>query len=115
MTGMKIQNIAVAQTTVASKRVAQKLSALILKKRLGACVQISPVKSFYRWHGKTESADKFLVSAKTTMAADDGLAAFIKKNHPYELPEIIITGVGADNAYARWVAGETKNHNRANT
>lgn len=100
----------IVQTTVASKRAAQKLAALILKKRLGACIQIAPIKSFYRWRGKTESADEFLVSVKTTLRSAAKLTAFIKKNHPYELPEIIITNADADPDYVRWVAREINSH-----
>ena len=111
MTGMKLhRKIAIAQTTLASKREAQKMAELILKKRLGACIQIAPIKSFYRWRGKTESADEFLVSVKTTLSIAAKLTAFIKKNHSYELPEIIVTSADADPDYARWVAGEIKDN-----
>jgi len=110
MTGMKSdRKIAIVRTTVASKREAQKLAALILAKHLGACIQTAPVKSFYRWRGKTESADEFLVSVKTNLSIAAKLTAFIKNNHSYELPEIIVTSAGADPDYARWVAKETNN------
>lgn len=104
------QKIAIVKTTVASKRAAQKLAALILKNRLGACIQIAPIKSFYRWRGKTESADEFLVTIKTTLSIAAKCAAFIKKNHSYELPEIIVTRSDADPDYARWIAEEMKDN-----
>jgi len=110
MTGMKPdRKIAIVRTTVGSKRKAQKMAALILKKRLGACIQTAPIKSFYRWRGKIESADEFLVSVKTTLSIAAKCTAFIKKNHSYELPEIIVTNADADPDYARWVAKETSN------
>lgn len=107
---MKItdQSIAIVQTTVASKPEARKLAALILKNRLGACIQIAPVKSFYRWRGKNESANELLISVKTRQSAAGKLTAFIKKHHPYELPEIITLNAKADHDYANWVAKETK-------
>ena len=97
------------ETSLASKREAQKLAAIILAKHLGACIQTAPVKSFYRWRGNTESADEFLISIKTTLSIAAKLTAFIKNNHSYELPEIIVTSAGADPDYARWVAKETNN------
>jgi len=115
MAGMKlVRKIAVVQTAISSKKEARELAALILEKHLGACIQISPVKSFYRWRGKTEAAGEFLVAVKTTLGLAARLAAFIKKNHSYELPEIIITKTDAHHDYARWVAGETKHTKRAN-
>ena len=108
------RNIAIVQTTVASKKEAQKLAALILKKRLGACIQIAPINSFYRWRGKIESANEFLVSVKTTVSIAAKCTAFIKKNHPYELPEIIVTNAKADHDYARWIAKEMKLPTRSN-
>jgi len=104
------RKIAIVQTAVASKRAAQELAAHILANHLGACIQIAPIRSLYRWRGKTESAGEYLVTVKTAARTADKCAAFIKINHSYELPEIIITGAVADPAYARWVARETSNN-----
>ena len=102
------RKIVIVQTTVDSKRKAQKLSGLILKKRLGACVQTIPIRSLYRWKGKIESAEEFLLSIKTTSANTARLMDFIKKNHSYELPEIVMISADADCDYAGWVARETR-------
>ncbi len=109
MAGVKFnRKIAIVQTTVASRVNATTLAALILARRLGACVQTAPIKSLYRWQGKTVSTNEFLLTVKTTSGLADRLADFIKKHHPYELPEITVTGAQAGPDYARWVAGETK-------
>lgn len=102
------QSIAVVQTTVPSEQEARTLAALILEKRLGACIQIASIKSFYRWRGKNKSAHELLISVKTEQSAAVKLTEFIKKHHPYELPEIITLNVKADHKYAKWVARETK-------
>lgn len=102
------RKITIVQTTVSSEPEAKSLAALIIENRLGACVQIASVKSVYRWRGKNASANELLVSAKTRPGAAARLAAFIKKHHPYELPEIITLNAKADHEYAGWVARETK-------
>lgn len=102
------QSIAIVQTTVASQPEARALAALILKNRLGACIQITTIKSIYRWQGKNKSANELLVSIKTRPGAAGKLTAFIKKHHSYELPEIITLNVKADPEYAGWVAEETE-------
>ena len=102
------RKVAIVQTTVSSGQEARTLAALILGKRLGACIQIAAIKSIYRWRGKNESANELLVSVKTKQNAAAKLTAFIKKHHPYELPEIITLNVKSDQEYAGWVAKETK-------
>lgn len=99
----------IIQTTVPSKQEAQKLAGLILEKRLGACVQFTRINSRYRWKGKIESANEFLVLIKTRQSLAAKLINFIKKHHPYDLPEIIVTPVNAaEPGYAAWIFQETK-------
>lgn len=106
---MKIRRkITIVQTTVSSMKEAQRLAALVLGKRRGACIQLIPIKSHYRWRGKTESAEEILLLIKTRPDLAGKLAALIRKNHPYELPEIMITSAEADSRYAEWIKRETK-------
>lgn len=111
---MKVQKthdrtIAIVQTTVPSGQEARTLAALILEKRLGACVQFMRIKSCYHWRGKKESANELLVLIKTRRSLTAKLIDFIKKHHSYEVPEIIVTPVKAANpGYAEWVFQETK-------
>jgi len=102
------KQLAVVQTTVPSRKEAQKLASLVLSKRLGACVHLIPVRSMYRWKGKPESAKEILISVKTRRSLAADLADLLKENHPYELPEIIILPANAGREYAGWVCEETK-------
>jgi len=46
--------------------------------------------------------------AKTTAAQWPAISAFIKQNHPYDVPEIIAQPISHGHAdYARWVIAET--------
>lgn len=100
--------LAIVQTTVPSQKEAKKISALILEKRLGACVHLIPIASQYRWKGKMEFSREILMAVKTRPELAGKLAAFIKQQHAYELPEIISTPVKADARYAEWVRQETR-------
>lgn len=105
---MPDQSIAIVQTTVSSEPEARKLAALILKQRLGACVQFMRINSLYRWRGKTESSNEFLVLIKTRRILAAKLIDFIKKHHSYEVPEIIVTPINAaDSGYTEWIFRET--------
>jgi periplasmic divalent cation tolerance protein len=81
---------------------------LILENRFGACVHLIPINSRYRWKGKIESAKEILMQIKTRPELADKLVDFIRKNHSYELPEIIVTNTKAEAGYARWVFKETR-------
>jgi periplasmic divalent cation tolerance protein len=106
---MPINAIIIVQTTVASRRDALRLAGLIVKERLAACVQVAPIHSTYRWHNKVEQSAEWLLAAKTRRARTRELMAFIRRHHPYELPEIIAVNVmRALPAYRQWVLRETK-------
>jgi len=88
---------------------ADRLAHLLIEERLAACVNVlSSCRSVYRWKGKVEDAEEFPVLIKTTRERYAALEAAIRKNHPYELPEIIALPLAAGlPAYLDWVAAET--------
>ena len=106
---MQRNAIVIVQTTVASRREALRLAGLMVKARLAACVQVTPIHSTYRWHNKVEQSKEWLLAAKTRSAHTKALMAFIRRHHSYEVPEIIAMRVKqALPAYRQWVLRETK-------
>lgn len=62
--------------------------------KLAACVNIIPqVKSCYWWDGKIEESQEQLLMIKTRQSLVPELTAFVTKNHPYEVAEVITTEV----------------------
>jgi len=88
---------------------AEELAAMLVEQRLAACVSIgSPVHSLYHWQGKTENAMEFPLQIKTAEARYADVEAAIRKNHPYELPEIIAVPLCTGLAeYLGWISAET--------
>ena len=106
---MPQNTIVIVQTTVAARRDALRLAGLMVKERLAACVQVIPIHSTYRWHNKVEQSAEWLLAAKTRSARTKALMAFIRRHHPYELPEIMAVSVTRVlPAYRQWVLRETK-------
>ncbi len=96
--------LSIVSTTVAKLSDAKDLARLILKERLGACVQISEVLSLYEWEGKVCEEQEQLMRIKTTTESAEALKTFIAANHPYKVPEIIVEPIHAVvDSYARWV------------
>jgi len=76
--------------TFPSRESAESVAKGLVENRLAACVQIlGPIDSIYRWQGQIESAKEWLCLLKTTREAFEKLADFVRKQHPYEVPEII--------------------------
>ena len=106
---MPISAIVIVQTTLPSRRDALRLAGLMVKARLAACVQVLPIHSTYRWHNKVEKSAEWRLAAKTRSARARALMAFIRRHHPYEVPEIVVLSVKQVlPAYRQWVLRETK-------
>ena len=95
-------------TTASSRKEALKLADLILSKRLAACINILPVMdSLYWWKGKKEKGREVQMFIKTRASAFKILAAQIRKNHAYSLPEIIAIPIAkGSKAYLGWINKE---------
>ena len=99
-------------TSLPDRESAEKLAALLIERRLAACVNIlAPCASVYRWQGEIQRDEEHPLLIKTVQNRYAELEASICANHPYELPEIIAVPI-ADGlpAYLQWVESETHNN-----
>ncbi|MFO7459296.1 MAG: divalent-cation tolerance protein CutA [Desulfatiglandales bacterium] len=96
-------------TTVEKREDAEKLAALVVGKRLAACVQVlGPVKSTYWWQGKVEDAEEWLCLMKTRQDLYKPLEKAIKSIHSYDEPEIVALPIlEGGEGYLRWIEKET--------
>lgn len=82
----------------------EKISKVLVEERLAACVNVSPVKSYYIWEGKLSEDDEELMIIKTTQEAAQNAKARILELHSYKLPEIIIIPIaGGEERYLQWI------------
>jgi periplasmic divalent cation tolerance protein len=93
-------------TTVGSEEEAERLSSLLVERRLAACVQtIGPIASRYRWQGKVEEAREWICLAKTEAARYAEVETAIGEVHSYEEPEILaIPVLAGSKGYLGWVS-----------
>jgi periplasmic divalent cation tolerance protein len=89
---------------------ARRIADALLRERAAACVGIfTRGESFFWWEGKIDRAEEYLLVAKTTESAFPRLVALVKKNHSYQVPEIVaLPIVGGNGEYLRWVGEETR-------
>jgi len=76
-------------TTTDSEEEARSLSAKLVENKLAACVQVSPITSFYTWKGEVHNDPEHKLLIKTCKELYPAAEAFIKEQHSYEVPEII--------------------------
>ncbi len=76
---------------------------------LGACAVMVDVDSVYRWQGAVEEEDAEVAALfKTTEENADALVARLAEMHPYDVPAIIRLPAGTTEAYADYLAEETR-------
>ncbi len=93
-------------TTVGSAEEAERLAALLLERRLAACVQtVGPIESRYRWQGQLESEREWQCLAKTEARLYEQVEEAIRAAHSYEEPEILaIPVLAGSSGYLAWVS-----------
>jgi periplasmic divalent cation tolerance protein len=97
--------------TCGSRKEARKIARSLVGRRLAACVsEIGvPIASTYRWKGKVESAEEFLLLIKTSRKRFAAVRDAVHKLHNYEVPEIIALPIAAGSrAYLDWIAESVK-------
>lgn len=99
-------------TTVEKKEDGERLARLLVEAQLAACVQIlPPITSVYRWEGSIQQAQEYLILIKTLRSAYPILETMLRREHPYETPEIL--AIAAENGvrdYLTWLYESVSPH-----
>jgi len=95
-------------STAPDESVAAKLAAVLIERRLAACVNLVPgVRSLYWWEGRLQDEAEVLMVCKTDAQRLDALTAMLRERHPYDCPEIVALAVaGGSEPYLAWI-GDT--------
>jgi periplasmic divalent cation tolerance protein len=99
-------------TTASSSDEARRIARALVERRLAACVNILPqIESVYRWKGKVEEAQEWLLIIKTTAAGFERVRDVIRELHSYELPECVCVSIeDGSPEYLKWI-GEAVGYN----
>ena len=94
--------------TAGSKEEAEQIAESLVAEPLAACVNIiSGVTSVYRWQGRVERDQEWLLVAKSHSDVLDNLVQRVQELHSYDVPEIIALPLaGGSEAYLRWIDAE---------
>lgn len=102
---MKKTGLCVVLITAPKGKEANRLSELLLKRKLCACVNIiKGVDSFFWWKGKVDSAKESLMMLKTKQSLLPMLIKEVKAAHSYDVCEVIaLPIIAGSKEYLDWV------------
>lgn len=110
---MNTPDFVTVQTTTDTAAEAEQLASAAVERRLAACVQVSEIRSYYRWQGETHNDPEFLLTLKTTAVAVPGLKKMLQADHSYDEPELIVTPIiDGSQPYLQWIAESTTGSGR---
>lgn len=91
--------------TCANAVEAKRIATTLIEERLAACINIFPsICSIYRWEGKVESAEEWLLLIKSAEPYFPRLRDRITELHSYDTPEIIVLPIIAGSEkYLSWL------------
>jgi periplasmic divalent cation tolerance protein len=98
------ESYGIVVTTVATETEAEHLAKLLLAQYLVACVQIEPIRSYYRWQGEVQVDWGQRLAIKCRCSDYPAIQSFLQAHHSYENPQIILVPIidGAP-AYLVWI------------
>jgi periplasmic divalent cation tolerance protein len=102
----KKKSYRVILTTAKSKKEARTLAQGLVKRRMAACVNIvGPAESHYVWEGKLCVENEYMMFIKTESKKFLSIKEYIRKNHSYQVPEMIELAVTrGDESYLNWIS-----------
>ncbi|KAI4307468.1 hypothetical protein L6164_030651 [Bauhinia variegata] len=100
----------VVYVTVPNKEAGKKLAESIVKEKLAACVNRIPgIESVYEWKGEIQTDSEELLIIKTRQSLLEALTEHVKRNHEYEVPEVISLPItGGNLKYLEWIKDSTR-------
>jgi periplasmic divalent cation tolerance protein len=92
-------------TTAGSEAEARTIAYALVERRLAVCANIIPrIQSIYRWQGKVEESEEYLLLVKTTADHFAKVREAINELHSYDLPECIALPISdGSEPYLKWI------------
>jgi periplasmic divalent cation tolerance protein len=104
-----VSGVSILVTTIDTRGKAQSIARAALAEKLAACVQITPIESFYVWKGASCEDAEYRLEIKHRSEDYPALAALVRRLHGYETPEILrLDATEADPAYRAWLQAATR-------
>ncbi|MEN6609478.1 MAG: divalent-cation tolerance protein CutA [Methanoregulaceae archaeon] len=105
---MRMMPGAIVILSTAPAPLAETIAQKLVTRRLAACVNMTEVRSVYRWEGEICDEPEMLLIIKTTTENEKTVLAAIRELHTYAVPEMIVLPItGGYPPYLAWIGQET--------
>ena len=94
--------------TCKDEKEAEKISLHLLRKRIIACANIFPVKSFYWWNKRIANEKEYVAILKTNNKNFKKVESEVKRIHSYKIPCILKLNSSANSEYELWASREMR-------
>ena len=94
--------------TAPNRKVAEKISSILLKKKLIACTNLFSVKSSYWWKNRIYKHSEVAMIMKTSLSKKQKVFSEIKRIHPYKLPDLTAFKVDSTKEVEKWISNLLK-------
>lgn len=93
------------RVSVPDSETARRVAEALVVRQDAACVHIlGPMASVYTWKNEVHQAQEWLLLVKTTADAFGRIAELVRREHRYDVPEIIAVPIAHATAdYTAWV------------
>lgn len=103
-----VEKYVVILTTFRDKEEAKRISHILLKERLAACIQLKEIESLYLWKDDVACDKEIQGIIKTKKDLFKRVADCIGKHHSYEVPQLISIDISEGSEdYLKWLSEET--------
>ena len=102
--GFAFKGVSVVTTTVPTVEDAERLAGGAVQAQLAACAQVDAITSHYLWQGQLTQGPEWRLVFKTVPDAVQPLLEWLRREHPYEMPQLLMRGEQAQKDYGQWVA-----------
>lgn len=95
--------------TAGSREEAERIGAMLVDKRLAACVNVlGEISSMFRWKGAVQKETEVAFIAKTAANRLDELTMAVKAAHSYDEPCVVAWELaGGSSSFLQWIEDET--------
>jgi periplasmic divalent cation tolerance protein len=88
---------------------ANKITQILIREKLVACVNYFPIKSIYWWKGDVEEANEVAMIAKTSAELVNRVIERVKQLHSYQVPCVVSWVIEKGNPdYLDWIKESTE-------
>jgi periplasmic divalent cation tolerance protein len=97
----------IVRTTVSDMEEAERIASALVGSGLTVCINMTPVRSIYRWKGEVFRDEEVLIEAKTNSEMLGRTVKAIQEAHGYEVPAIEWIECSASETTKRWIDKES--------